>query len=233
MVARLNSHSDPVSQYLWSQFSSEVQQLLGDTNSTPQQQGAALEEALNGILASGTSIHDRERFAGVKLSEETEALLAQDPTAEGLVRLNRLLIGHAYPQEIVGSLKYHYLIEHCQLSRRDTAPGWRFAITHVFLNWTVNPLAPNFKEYVENIVIESSGAHLLHHFIWFDREQAGDGKSEYRTFVNRHRAWADAGFPCITPDGTNPPEVAKSLYEWVRNPIVPSDAPTATAPPVP
>jgi hypothetical protein len=232
LVARLNDHSDPVSQFLWSQFSLEVQQRLADSNSTPQQQGAALTEALNGILASGTSIYERERFAGVKLSEETVELLAQHPTAEGLIRLNRLLIAHAYPQEIGGSPKHYYLIEHCQLNRRDTDPGWRFALSHVFLNWTANSLAPNFQEYVENIVIESSGAHLVHHFIWFDREQAGDANSAYRAFVNRHRAWADAGFPCIPADGTNPPEAAKSLYEWVRNPIHPPDAPTATTAPV-
>jgi len=232
LVARLNDHSDPVSHYLWSQFSLEVQQLLADPNSTPQQQGSALTAALNGILASGTSIYERERFAGLKLSEETVELLAQDPTEEGLIRLNRRLIALAYPQEIAGSAKYHYLIEHCQLNRRDTDPGWRFALTHVFLNWTANPLAPNFQEYVENIVIESSGAHLLHHFVWFEREEAGDAKSGYRAFVNRHRAWADAGFPCITADGANPPEAATSLYEWVRNPIHPPDAPPATTAPV-
>jgi hypothetical protein len=52
-----------------------------------------LVQDFNQIL-QGPSIYDAQRFAGVVLRAETQALLAQNPQGDYLVHLNRLLTGH-------------------------------------------------------------------------------------------------------------------------------------------
>jgi len=52
------------------------------------------------VLLAGPVIYDKERFAGVELHPETQALLAQNPTGDALVRCNRLLLDDAYPAGI-------------------------------------------------------------------------------------------------------------------------------------
>jgi O-antigen ligase len=59
-----------------------------------------LLEDLDSII-HGSSIYDAQRFSGIALRPETQQLLAQQPQGEGLVRLNRLLLEDAYPQEIL------------------------------------------------------------------------------------------------------------------------------------
>ncbi len=55
---------------------------------------------LNEIIR-GPCIYDAQRFAGVTLRPETQKLLASNPHGAALIRLNRLLIEDAYPNEIV------------------------------------------------------------------------------------------------------------------------------------
>jgi hypothetical protein len=98
LVKKVSDPSNPVSLYLWGQFSLEDQKVLQNPASTPSQQQSTLVAALNKIL-KGPSIYDKERFVGVKLSEETEVLIRR-PAREDLIRLNRLLIEQAYPLEI-------------------------------------------------------------------------------------------------------------------------------------
>ena len=49
-VAKLRTLQDPISDYLWNQFSASTQEVLTSVTSTPEQQKSALVEALNNIL---------------------------------------------------------------------------------------------------------------------------------------------------------------------------------------
>ena len=123
-VAKLRTLQDPISGYLWNQFSASTQQVLTSVTSTPEQQKSALVQALNDILSKGVSIWENERFARVTLSPETLALKSQNP--RDLIRLNRLLLEDAYPLEIAKSptLKSPNLASSCSISitRDDGQP---------------------------------------------------------------------------------------------------------------
>jgi hypothetical protein len=97
-VAKLRTLQDPISAYLWNQFSVSTQGLLTAVTSTPEQQ-KALIQAMDNIL-KGVLIFETVRFAGVILSPETVALQLQNPQGTDLIRLNRLLLEDAYPLEI-------------------------------------------------------------------------------------------------------------------------------------
>ena len=100
-VAKLRTQ-DPISKYLWNQFSASTQEVLTSATSTPEQQKLALVQALDNIL-KGVLIYETVRFAGVALSPETLALRSQNPKGKDLIRLNRLLLEDAYPLEIAKS----------------------------------------------------------------------------------------------------------------------------------
>ena len=100
-VAKLRTLRDPISGYLWNQFSASTQEVLTSVTSTPEQQKSALVEALNNILKG--VLYETARFASVTLSPETQALKSQDPHGTDLIRLNRLLLEDAYPLEIAKS----------------------------------------------------------------------------------------------------------------------------------
>jgi Ca2+-binding RTX toxin-like protein len=104
-VSRLQSDSNPqtqpVSQFLWSQFSPATQTLL--TTGTLSQRQAALVNALNQVLL-GSSIFDPVRFAQITLSGQTSILLTQNPTGAKLVRFKRLLLVDTYMGDLAVSL---------------------------------------------------------------------------------------------------------------------------------
>ncbi len=95
--------SDPVSLYVWNQLSNSTQLLiygyLGGDDPVLQQ---ALVDDLNAIIQSGP-IYDAQVFGSVTLSPATQTLLGQGPQGTALVRLNRMLLEDAYPQELVKS----------------------------------------------------------------------------------------------------------------------------------
>ncbi len=92
--------SEPVNRFLSGQLSLATQNLLvpyqGGSNSPLQR---ALAADLNRIVKSGP-IYEPRRFAGVRLSLETSNLLNQALQGADLVRLNRMLLVDAYPQEL-------------------------------------------------------------------------------------------------------------------------------------
>jgi Ig-like domain-containing protein/Kelch motif protein len=102
LVAKLNAHADPVSLFLWNQFSAETQQVLTDPNTSADEIKSALETNLNNTV-KGSSIFDASRFAAVSLSVETLVLQRLNPKGPDLIRFNRLLLEDAYPLEIVRS----------------------------------------------------------------------------------------------------------------------------------
>jgi SSS family solute:Na+ symporter len=103
LATELNQQSDGVSQYLNGRFSETTRQTLS-AQQGPGSDAGLLKEALvqefNRVIRS-QAIYEEQRFAGVKLAEETRRLLGQNPTGKDLVRLNRLLLEDAYPLAIV------------------------------------------------------------------------------------------------------------------------------------
>ena len=102
LVVRLDfpSETDGVSQFLGGQISSTTFDLLFSYSGDPD---LPLQEALaqdfNAVIQGG-AIYDVQRFASVHLNPLTRALLDPAPQGDALVRLNRMLLEDAYPQEV-------------------------------------------------------------------------------------------------------------------------------------
>ncbi|MGR8931448.1 MAG: patatin-like phospholipase family protein [Gammaproteobacteria bacterium] len=103
LIAKLQADHDPVtlpiSQFIWAAIPNDTQKLLTTPGTNLAQQESAFFNALNTII-QGDSIYDPARFARVALRPKTQALLAQNPTGEQLLSLNRLLLEDAYPADI-------------------------------------------------------------------------------------------------------------------------------------
>ncbi len=100
-VARLHSSQDPLSRWLFQKLSKPAQDLIaarGDEN----QLRAALVGDLNRLLEAGP-IYDPSLFAPMKLSDYLQQFVAQNPRGDTRIRLNRLLLEAAYPDEIAKS----------------------------------------------------------------------------------------------------------------------------------
>ncbi|MYA73022.1 hypothetical protein F4009_19205 [Candidatus Poribacteria bacterium] len=103
LAVKLEDTRAPVSQWIASQLSEDGQWLLvgydGVSDPSPKLQEALLSE-LNRLLQAG-SLYNAQVFADIELSEQTQALIAQNPKdGEALVRLNRWLLADAYPYEL-------------------------------------------------------------------------------------------------------------------------------------
>lgn len=103
LVTKLQDTRAPVSEFIASQLSEDMQWVLfgynGASTPSPQQQEVLLSD-LNRLLQAG-SLYDAQRFANIELSEQTQALIAENPQGgEALVRLNRCLLADAYPYEL-------------------------------------------------------------------------------------------------------------------------------------
>lgn len=105
LVQRLSTELVGVSPFLWAQFSGATKVLVEEYLRSGQQTDtltAAVVAELNRIL-DGASVYNSERFAKVPLRSRTSNLLAQNPSGQGLVLLNRLLLDDAYSHELVGT----------------------------------------------------------------------------------------------------------------------------------
>ena len=103
LAVKLEDTRAPVSQWIASQLSEDIQWLLvgydGVSDPSPKLQEALLLE-LNRLLQAG-SLYDAQVFADIELSEQTQALIAQNPkSGEDLIRLNRFLLVDIYPHEL-------------------------------------------------------------------------------------------------------------------------------------
>jgi len=103
LAVKLEDTRAPVSQWIASQLSEDIQWLLvgydGISDPSPKLQEALLSE-LNRLLQAGP-LHDAQVFADIELSEQTQALIAQNPKeGEALIRLNRSLLADVYPYEL-------------------------------------------------------------------------------------------------------------------------------------
>ena len=81
-----------------SDFLGQKLQSTQKENTNPEPVQDALIRLLNKVIHEG--IYVPVRFATVRFSDRTKALLKQQPQGEALVHLNRLLIEDAYPLEV-------------------------------------------------------------------------------------------------------------------------------------
>ena len=127
LVVKLQDTRAPVSEFIASQLSEDMQWVLigydGASTPSPQQQKVLLSD-LNQLLQVG-SLYDAQLFANIELSEQTQALIAENPqSGEALVRLNRCLLADAYPHELASlsaqqTLKPFKGIETCRENLRQ------------------------------------------------------------------------------------------------------------------
>ena len=86
---------DPLSTYLVERFRVETQeQLRNAPDGVPATQAlsSAVVDELNRLVQGGDSFFSPDRFAGVALGADTQALLAKAAVGENLILLNRLLL---------------------------------------------------------------------------------------------------------------------------------------------
>jgi tetratricopeptide (TPR) repeat protein len=103
LVAKLrpSDKQDPLSQWLFQSLGKPAQDLITGKGNESQLR-MALTADLNHLLETDT-IYDTSRFARVKLSDYLQQFLAQNPQGNTRIRLNRLLLEAAYPDEIAKS----------------------------------------------------------------------------------------------------------------------------------
>jgi tetratricopeptide (TPR) repeat protein len=101
LVARLHSSQDPLSRWLFQNLSKPTQDLIAGKDNESQLR-TALAADLNHLLETAT-IYETSRFSQVKLSDYLQQFLAQNPQGDTRIRLNRLLLESAYPDEIAKS----------------------------------------------------------------------------------------------------------------------------------
>src|SRR5207302_1623903 len=102
-VAKLRPHAeqDPLSKYLYENLSAPTQRLVcavGNEKLLPRK----LARELNRLLED--SVYENARFQHVALSEYLADFIRENPQGHSRIRLNRLLLEAAYPNEIGRSL---------------------------------------------------------------------------------------------------------------------------------
>src|SRR6185436_2775876 len=106
LAARLTdlTSSNELSRLIEAQFSPETHNIVSNyTAQSPLELQKALAEELNRVIRSGP-LSSSNFFETVNLEPEVRKLIARQPQGDDLVRLNRVLLASAYPDEI--KLKY-------------------------------------------------------------------------------------------------------------------------------
>lgn len=107
-VEAMSNKQDPLSGWLWDQIDQVTQSALLEPDQSQQAIGSILVRALNQLMAK-SSIYDEERFRGVKLRPETKEILKGSVTVqmgEEAIRLNRLVLEDAYPNDLTTTRQY-------------------------------------------------------------------------------------------------------------------------------
>lgn len=100
LVEKLREARDPLSAHLQESMGlSALLEKYGDSGLDSKEFKKKLAKALEETLAA-PGLYTKERFAETALSAEAQRLIRLDPRAEDLMRLNRLLLEEAYPDEI-------------------------------------------------------------------------------------------------------------------------------------
>jgi len=115
-AAKLQNDPDaktrPVSEFIWSQFSTNTTALLTGapaTNADPKEvlksQTESVAKELNRIVQTNT-LFNASRFAGIIVTEDIRQIIAQTPDGEKLVRLNRSLLEATYSSDSIARNAY-------------------------------------------------------------------------------------------------------------------------------
>ncbi|RJP34261.1 MAG: phospho-N-acetylmuramoyl-pentapeptide-transferase [Candidatus Omnitrophota bacterium] len=98
----LHKAATPLSRFLRENMSKETRLMLNDDESaippSPALQRSLVED-MNRLI-QWNSLYSEERLQGIRLSEETMALVQSKPQEYGLLRLNRMILEEAFPQLI-------------------------------------------------------------------------------------------------------------------------------------
>jgi len=156
LIVKLQDTRAPVSKFIASQLSEDMQWVLigynGTSTPSAQQQEVLLSD-LNRLLQLD-SLYDAQRFADIELSEQTQALLTQNPkSGEALVRLNRCLLADAYPYELASLSEDQIVkdikgIETCRENFRQikrALDDYRAANADAYPQW-LSDLSPQYLE---------------------------------------------------------------------------------------
>ena len=105
VVARLKNIEEPVMKYLRTRLSPETVELVdGFTGSAREQQALAraLADDFNSILVNGSL--PMEEFSQISLRDDTLRLFENKPEGEEQLRLNRMLLEDAFPNDLAKNL---------------------------------------------------------------------------------------------------------------------------------
>jgi len=97
---RLTHPSDEVSKYVSGALSDETHGLLGAASAGRESELRSHLQTDFNRISRDTNFNLSARIAGVRISPETRALMASNPTGEQAVRVNRLLLMDAFPKEL-------------------------------------------------------------------------------------------------------------------------------------
>ena len=103
LVEDLLAAVTPLTRFLKSFLSAETARTLEACQRSPLICDSFLESLandLNSVIGGGQPLYEKERFASIKLTPETEALARSAPTGQRLEILNRLLLEEAFPASI-------------------------------------------------------------------------------------------------------------------------------------
>jgi len=99
---RPGDKQEPLSKWLLQNLSKPARDLITDKGDETRLR-AGLAADLNRLLEAGP-IYDTNRFARVKISDYLQQFIAQNPQSDTRIRLNRLLLESAYPDEMAKSI---------------------------------------------------------------------------------------------------------------------------------
>jgi len=102
LAGKLKSGADALSRHIREQFLPEAREILDSySGSTPEPQElvAALVEGLNRVIM-GPFLYERQRFAGVRLAQDTLKIVEEGRKGANVVYLNRMLLDQAYADDL-------------------------------------------------------------------------------------------------------------------------------------
>jgi type VI secretion system protein ImpF len=102
LAGKLKSDADALSRHIREQFLPEAREILDSySGSTPEPQElvAALVEGLNRVIM-GPFLYERQRFAGVRLAQDTLKTVEEGGKGANVVYLNRMLLERAYTDDL-------------------------------------------------------------------------------------------------------------------------------------
>ncbi|MSU26306.1 MAG: hypothetical protein EXS27_00105 [Pedosphaera sp.] len=105
LASSLKDNNNKLAAHLNSKLSDLTKQSLAkyeDSGPDSAELKKLLVADLNKIIR-GPLVHETNRFAGIRLRTETRRLLRENREGDALIKLNRLLLEDAYPQEIAAA----------------------------------------------------------------------------------------------------------------------------------